>query len=130
CVTGSANTGKSSTIRAFTKKYLKYSKANGSGDILGIFSMPYIGFPVGVSGSGDDVPGVQWGLNFLSRCRGIKVMIVASHKRTSATFKEVETFARRKKATLHRVPTKKLVGNRARSAAIRVNVAEIRRLMR
>jgi len=127
CVSGPPYSGKSSAIRAFTARYLKYARAKG--DVVGVFPMPQLNYTVGVSGSGDDVPGVRWGLNFLRRYRGLKVIIVAAHTRGSVTFQYVSRVAKRRRATLRIVTTKKLIGSRARSAAIGANAKEIRRLM-
>ena len=127
CVTGPPYSGKSSTIRAFTAKYLKYKRAKG--DVVGVFPMPQLNYTVGVSGSGDDVAGVRWGLNFLRRYRGLKVMIVAGHALGSVTFQEVARFAKKRRATLRVITTKKLTSSYTRNAAILANVEEIRRLM-
>jgi hypothetical protein len=47
CVCGTSATGKSSTIREFTKRYLRYRKAKG--DVRGVFQMPNRYYAVGVS---------------------------------------------------------------------------------
>lgn len=126
CVVGPGSTGKSSTIRKFTAKHLKYEKAKG--DVLGIFPMPRLDYAVGVAGGGDTPGIILKGQKFLTGYRGLRVMIVASHLR-GETIREVKRFAKKANAALHLIVTKKVPGTRERNLAIRTNVAEIRRLM-
>jgi uncharacterized protein (DUF2237 family) len=126
CVTGPGSTGKTSIIREFTARHLKYERARG--DILGIFPMPRLDYAVGVTGSGDHLKFILTGRKFLARYDGLRVMIVASRS-GGTTIKEVERFAEKTKATLHLIATKKLAGTRERKVAISTNVSEIRRLM-
>jgi hypothetical protein len=53
CVAGTNGSGKSSIIRKFTAKHLRYAREPG--DVLGIFPRPYARshYAVGVSGIGD-----------------------------------------------------------------------------
>lgn len=126
CVAGPAATGKSSTIREFTAIHLKYDR--GRGDVLGIFQMPYLDYAVGVAGGGDTPWLIKKGRKFLSRYDGLKVMIVACHS-SRAHIKDVERFAKNRKATLHFVRTEKVASARERRDAIQANVESIRRLM-
>jgi GTPase SAR1 family protein len=126
CVTGPGSTGKTSIIREFTARHLKYERAKG--DILGIFPMPRLGYAVGVTGSGDHLNFILRGRKFLTRYDGLRVMIVASRS-GGTTIQEVERFAEKAKAILHLIATKKLAGARERVVAISSNVSKIRRLM-
>jgi hypothetical protein len=126
CVTGAGSTGKTSIIRKFTAKHLKYERAKG--DVLGIFRMPGLYYAVGVTGSGDDLKFIIRGRKFLSRYIGLRVMIVASRS-GGKTIKEVKRFAKRAKATLHLIKTKSLATTRERNAAISEKVSKIKYLM-
>jgi uncharacterized protein (DUF2237 family) len=127
CVTGPGSTGKSSIIREFTARHLKYKRAKG--DVLGIFRMPQLNYVVGVSGGGDNVEIVRDGLEFLESYDGLSVIIVASHLR-GQTIKEVKRFAKRNNAVLQSpIETKWLASTRERNAAIMTKVSQIRRLM-
>jgi uncharacterized protein (DUF2237 family) len=126
CVTGPGSTGKTSIIREFTAKHLKYERAKG--DVLGIFPMPRREYAVGVTGSGDHLDFILKGQRFLTRYDGLRVMIVAT-RTGGSTMQEVERFAKKAKATLHLVATEKLVGASKRDAAVRTNVVKIKRLM-
>jgi hypothetical protein len=125
CVTGTGNTGKTRIIREFTARHLKYTRAKG--DVLGIFPMPQLGYAVGVTGSGDTSEEISRCLEFLNRYDGLRVIIVASHKR-GKTIQVVESFARRNRTPLHLVRTKR-VAEREIDTAISTKVSEIRRLM-
>jgi hypothetical protein len=127
CVTGPPSSGKSSTIRQLTAKHLKYEKAKG--DVLGVFPMPRRNYAVGVNGYGDNLKVVRWGLKFLHRYRRLRVMIVACHSAGSVTFREVARFAKQVKVRPLPIRTVKLTGRREQKAAIRANVAKIKRLM-
>lgn len=126
CVTGPGNTGKTSIIREFSARHLKCGRTEG--DVLGIFPMPRLGYAVGVTGSGDNPGQISYGLEFLIRYNGLRVIIVASHSRGN-TVREVERFAKKNRATIRWVPTKRLGGAREIDAAISTKVSEIRRLM-
>lgn len=126
CVTGAGSTGKTSIIRKFTAKHLKYERAKG--DVLGIFRMPGLSYAVGVTGSGDDLNFIIRGRKFLTRYVGLRVMIVASRS-GGKTIREVKRFAERAKATLHLVKTKSLATTRERDTAINEKVSRIRRLL-
>ncbi|MCK1620795.1 hypothetical protein IVA96_30335 [Bradyrhizobium sp. 159] len=126
CVTGPGSTGKSGTIREFTSKYLKYVKAKG--DILGVFPMPGPRYAVGVSGTGDQLDFIIQNRKFLTRYFGLRAMIVASRSE-GKTIQEVERFANKAKAVLHLIRTKKLDSAREQNAAIKANVAKIKRLL-
>jgi len=126
CITGPGSTGKTTIIRDFTARHLKYERAKG--DILGIFPMPRMDYAVGVTGSGDHLNFILRGRKFLTRYDGLRVMIVASRS-GGTTIREVERFAKKAKATLHLIATEKLAGTRERDAAISTNVSKIRRLM-
>jgi GTP-binding protein EngB required for normal cell division len=125
CMTGPGNTGKSSALREFTAKHLKYEKAKG--DILGIFPMPRRGYAVGVSGYGDNLEVVLEGGEFLTRYEKLRVMIVACRSEGD-TLDAVRRFAKKARASLHLIPTERLAP-RERNAAISANVKKIRRLM-
>jgi hypothetical protein len=127
CVTGPPSSGKSSTIRDFTAKHLKYNRANG--DVLGVFPVPRRNYAAGVSSYGDNLKVVREGLNFLRRYRGLTVMIVACHSEGSVTYRQVDRFAKRVKVRPILIETIKLNDKRERKTAIRVNVAKIKRLM-
>jgi hypothetical protein len=127
CVTGGSSTGKSTSIRQFTAEHLGYEKA--SGDVLGIFCMPYRDYAVGVNGYGDNLAVVRDGLQFLDRYKDLRVIIAACRSR-GETFEEIQRFARAKKAiVLPPIETEKLDSAREWNAAIRENVARILRLM-
>ena len=126
CVTGPGSTGKSTIIREFTNKYLRYFRATG--DVLGIFQMPRLRYAVGVSGSGDALSFILKGQKFLSRYDGLKVMIIASRSE-GQTLEQIKKNAMRARAELQIVRTKKLSRPQEISAAIRSNVRTIRRLM-
>jgi hypothetical protein len=126
CVTGAGSTGKTSIIRKFTARHLKYERAKG--DVLGIFRMPGLGYAIGITGSGDNLKFIIQGGRFLIRYDGLRVMIVASRS-GGKTIQEVERFAKRAKATLHLVKTKWIANTRERDAAISNKVSKIRRLM-
>lgn len=127
CVTGPANTGKTSTIRELTAKPLGYRKAKG--EVRGVFQMPRRGYAVGVNSGGDNLPGVLRGLEFLDGYDNLRVMIVAGHTRESDTFLAVERFAKSKRAAFHAIETETLDSAREWNAAIRANVKKIKRLM-
>jgi hypothetical protein len=127
CVAGPGSTGKSTIIREFTKKHLKYSREK-KGDVLGIFEMPSMEYAVGVSGSGDALKFILKGKRFLSRYDGLKVAIIASRSKGS-TIEKIKEIADEADAKLEFVCTKKLHGNAVIAAAIRKNVLKIRRLM-
>lgn len=126
CVTGAGSTGKSTIIREFTNRYLKYARTRG--DVLGIFQMPRLRYAVGVSGSGDALRFVLKGTQFLSRYNDLKVMILASRSE-GRTREEIKKVAKKLGAELYFVPTKKLSRRQDISAAVRSNVRAIRRLM-
>jgi len=126
CVTGPGSTGKSTIIRNFTAKHLKYARVKG--DVLGIFQMPRLGYVVGVSGSGDNLNFIIAGRKFLTRYDGLRVMIVASRS-DGDTLREVQRFAGKTRSILHLIATEKFVGTMQRNAAISAHVAQIRRLM-
>jgi hypothetical protein len=126
CVTGPGSTGKSTIIREFTNRYLKYFRTKG--DVLGIFQMPRLRYAVGVSGSGDNLSFILKGHKFLSRYDDLKVMIMTSRSE-GRTLKEIEKIATRAGAELQFVPTKKLTRPQDMSEAVRSNVRTIRRLM-
>jgi hypothetical protein len=126
CVTGPGSTGKSTVIREFTNKYLKYFRARG--DVLGVFQMPRLRYAVGISGSGDALKFILKGQKFLSRYDGLKVMIIASRS-GGETLEQIKEIARRVGAELKFVPTVKLSNRQDIAAAIRSNVRAIRRLM-
>jgi len=126
CVTGPGSTGKSTIIREFTNKYLKYFRARG--DVLGIFQMPRSRYAVGVSGSGDALKFILKGQEFLLRYDNLKVMIIASRSE-GRTLEKVKKIAARAGAELRLVTTRKLSGSQDISAAIRSNVRTVRRLM-
>ena len=126
CVAGPGSTGKSSTIREFTAMHLKYNRAKG--DVLGVFRMPYLDYAVGVAGAGDTPRLIIKGRRFLTRYRGLKVMIVASHSRGD-TIREVMRFAKKAKANLYLIKTKKVAGTRERKVAISTSVSKIKSLM-
>jgi AAA+ ATPase superfamily predicted ATPase len=126
CVTGPGSTGKSSIIREFTNKHLRYYRARG--DILGIFQMPRLRYAVGVSGSGDALKFILKGQKFLSRYDGLKVMIVASRS-GGETLEKIEDIANSIGAELRHVPTEKLNGRENIARAIKSNVHKIRQLM-
>ena len=126
CVAGPGSTGKSSIIRKFTARYLKYEKAKG--DILGVFPMPRRGYAVGVTGSGDHLKLILKGRDFLTRYDGLRVMIFASRS-SGTTIREVKRFAKKVKAIFHPIETEKLARTRERDAAISTNVSKIKRLM-
>src|SRR4051794_21186580 len=94
-------------------RHLKYERAKG--DILGIFPMPRLRYAVGVTGSGDNLNFILKGRKFLTRYDDLRVMIVASRS-DGSTIQDVERFAKKEKATFHRIPTKKLAGTRERDA--------------
>lgn len=125
CVTGPGSTGKSTIIRRFTARHLKYERAKG--DILGIFPMPRRDYAVGVTGSGDHLKFIIKGREFLTRYDDLRVMIVASRS-GGTTLREVKNFAKKAKATLRLIVTEKLAGTQ-RDAAISTNVSRIKRLM-
>jgi hypothetical protein len=125
CVIGPGSTGKSSIIREFTAKHLKYERAEG--DVLGIFLMPWRNYAVGVNGSGDNPDIIRQGFDFLNRYDDLTVMIVACHSR-GKTFQEVKRFEKKAKAILHLVETEKL-STRERDAATSAKVSEIFHLM-
>jgi hypothetical protein len=127
CLAGAGDTHKSKTIREFTAKYLKYKRTKG--DVLGVFQMPQLHYAVGLNGSGDNVGAVLRGLHFLSRYRGLRVMIVASHTPKSRTFKVVKRFADKNNAAFHPIYTGKHDSEPERNAAIRANLKMIRSLM-
>lgn len=126
CVTGPGSTGKSTIIREFTNRYLKYFRARG--DVLGIFQMPRLRYAVGVSGSGDALSFILRGQTFLSRYEDLKVMIMASRSE-GQTLEQIKKIAKRAGADLEFVQTKKLSRPQDISAAVRSNVRTIRRLM-
>jgi hypothetical protein len=126
CVTGPGQTGKTSIIREFTAKHLKYERAKG--DVLGVFRMPRLDYAVGVAGSGDTPKLIIEGQKFLTRYKGLRVMIVACRS-AGSTRQEVQSFAKKAKATLHAVETKRLIGAHERNAAISAKVSEIKRFM-
>ncbi|WP_141137106.1 hypothetical protein AB7828_11170 [Tardiphaga sp. 215_C5_N2_1] len=126
CVTGPGSTGKSTIIRSFTAKYLKYERAKG--DVLGIFPMPRYGYAVGVSGSGDNIDFIIAGRKFLTRYSGLRVMVFASRSH-GETLREVERFARKTKVSVHLIETYKIVGAAQRSAAIDANVLALKNYM-
>jgi hypothetical protein len=126
CVAGPGSTGKSTIIREFTKRYLKYLREEG--DVLGIFQMPRMEYAVGVSGSGDALKFILKGKKFLSRYDGLKVAIIASRSKGS-TIEKIKEIAKEADAKLEFVCTKKLRGDTVIAAAIRENVLRIRRLM-
>ena len=128
CVTGPGRTGKSGTIRKFTEKHLKYAKVKNKGDVLGVFPMPGPRYAVGVSGTGDQLDFIIQHRKFLTRYFGLRAMIVASRSE-GKTIQEVERFANKAKAALHLIRTKKLASAREQNAAIKANVARIRRLL-
>jgi hypothetical protein len=125
CMTGPGDTGKSSAIREFTAEHLKYDKAKG--DVLGIFPMPRLNYAVGVCGYGDNLRVVLDGQKFLTRYRGLRVMIVACRSEGN-TREAIRSFAKKAKATLYLITTEKLAPHE-RNAAISANVKKIRRLM-
>ena len=127
CVRGASSTGKSSTIREFTEKHLKYRKDRG--DVLGIFHMSYMHYVVGVSGFGDTPELVRGGLEFLTRYRGLKVIVIACHLEGSSTFREVERFAKKAKVKPRFIDTEWIASRAGRRAAIRANVRKIRKAM-
>jgi GTPase SAR1 family protein len=128
CVAGTNGSGKTSIIRKFTAKHLKYARANG--DVLGVFPRPYarLGYAVGVSGIGDTPDQISLGIEFLTRYDGLRVIILASHSR-GETREEVEEFAKKQKVVPSWVLTEKLTGKRKINAAINAKVAEIWALM-
>ena len=91
CVTGPGSTGKSSIIREFTSRHLKYEKAVR--DILGIFPVPRtVVYAVGVSGSGDNLKFIVRGRDFMTFAnKGLRAMIVASRSEGD-TVREVRRF--------------------------------------
>jgi len=89
-VTGTGSAGKSSIIREFTSKHLKYEKA--AGDILGIFPVPRRGYAVGVSGSADNFKLSCEAREFMTRYDGLRAMIVASRSEGD-TVQEVRRFS-------------------------------------
>ena len=125
CVTGPGRTGKSSIIKAFTLKHLKYDRDGG--DVLGIFPMPRRKYAIGVSGSGDALKFILRGEEFVTRYDGLRAMIVASRSE-GETIREVRRFAKAKKATLHEIETTKLPSSQW-GAAIRANVTRIKRFL-
>ncbi|MCP3441663.1 hypothetical protein [Bradyrhizobium sp. CCGUVB14] len=126
CVTGPANTGKSSTIRQFTTEHLGYEKL--AGDVLGVFPMPRRNYAIGVNSYGDNATVVREGLEFIELYRKLGVMIVASRSQ-KATFEEVERFAKEKRARVRRIFTENRDGNRSINAAILANIREIMSLL-
>jgi hypothetical protein len=126
-MTGPGRTSKSSTIREFTSKHLKYEKTEG--DILGIFPMPWRKYAIGISGSGDNLNFILKGQRFLTRYDGLEAMIVASRSDPSSTLEEVRRFAKSVKADLHEIETTRLVSPGDRVAVIKANVARIKRLL-
>lgn len=126
CVTGPGSTGKGSIIREFTSKHLKYEKA--SGDVLGIFPVARRGYAIGVSGSGDNLKFILRGREFMTRYDGLRAMIVASRSEGD-TVQEVRRFAKSAKAILHELYTVKVAATADMRAAIKKNVALIKRLL-
>jgi hypothetical protein len=126
-VTGTSNTGKSTTIREFTAMHLNYDRGE-VGDVLGVFPMPHRNYVVGVSGGGDNLKAVQEGLQFLEGYDGLTAVIVACHER-GKTLDEVESFAEKMGGTLHPVPTTKIVGDAKQRAGISANISKIMDLM-
>lgn len=126
CVSGPGSSGKSTIIREFTSRHLKYDRA--AGDVLGIFPVPRRGYAVGVSGSGDNLKFIIKGREFMTRYHGLRAMIVASRSEGD-TLQEVRRFARSTKATLHELHTEKLAAAVDRRAAIREKVLTINRLL-
>lgn len=125
CVKGPGNTGKTKTIRAFTDRYLKYSRTDG--EVRGIFPMPKRRYAVGVNSSGDNPRAVSKGQRFLEPYNGLRVMIIAARTR-GATPAAVETIAARSRARLHWVETKRLPPAKQK-AAIEANIREIESYM-
>ena len=125
-MTGPANTGKTGAIRRFTGEHLEYEKAGG--DVRGVFQMPFRHYAVGVNSYGDNAEVVQEGLDFIDRYRGLRVILLASRSQ-GETFERVETFARARRTTVHRIWTARIEGDRAQAAAIRANVEGIMNLM-
>ena len=126
-VAGPNSTGKSETIRDFTKTHLKYKRKKG--DVRGIFWMPNLNYAVGVNGSGDNLDVVQDGLDFLECFDGLRVIIVACHLR-GETIEAVRRFAKRHRADLPPVIETEWLGTRPKQkAAIRRNISKIRGLM-
>ncbi|MET4384288.1 hypothetical protein ABIB73_000023 [Bradyrhizobium sp. F1.4.3] len=125
CVTGPGRTGKSSIIKEFTERHLKYKRDGG--DVLGIFPMPRRKYAIGVSGSGDALKFILRGEEFVTRYDGLRAMIVASRSE-GETIQEVRRFAKAKKASLYEIETTKLAESR-QHAAILKNVARIKRLL-
>jgi hypothetical protein len=123
CVTGPASTGKSTIIREFTRRHLKYEREKG--DVLGIFRMPRRGYAIGVSGSGDALSFIIKGQKFLTRYDGLRVMVIAARSE-GKTLEEVQRFANKAKAHFVKVPTKKLASAANQAAAIRKNVRAIK----
>ncbi len=133
-VMGPSSTGKSTAIREFTAKHLTYKKhlkrEQAKGDVLGVFPMPRRDYAVGVNSYGDNLKLVRWGLKFLDSYRSLKVIIVACHTKESVTFDEVQRFAKKRNAICPPpIVTKKFTSDREIKAAIRANVANIKRLM-
>jgi hypothetical protein len=126
CVTGPGSTGKSTIIREFTNKYLKYFRKKG--DVLGIFQMPRLRYAVGVSGSGDALSFILKGQKFLSRYDDLKVMVMASRSE-GQTLEKIKKIAKTAGAELQLVPTKKQRTSQDIAEAVRSNVLAIRRLM-
>jgi hypothetical protein len=128
-VAGPNNTGKSKTIRAFTKRHLKYKKKK-KGDVLGIFWMPRRNYAVGVNGSGDNLDVVQDGLDFFECFDGLRVIIVACHL-SGQTIEAVDRFARRHRAVdlPDVIKTKWLATEIEQDVAILENVSKIMNLM-
>jgi hypothetical protein len=124
CLTGPGSTGKTSTIREFTRRYLGYHRPRG--DVLGIFEMPRLRYAVGVSGSGDALYFILKGQKFLARYHGLRVMIVASRS-NGITFQRVQQFATKTRAAFYPIPTTKIASTQERAQAVNQNVLEIRR---
>jgi hypothetical protein len=96
CLTGPGGTGKTSIIRKFTAKHLKFKYTRATGDVLGIFPMPRLDYAVGVNGSGDNLRHVQEGLEFLACYDGLRVMIVATRSKEKPS-KRYEALRRKKR---------------------------------